>query len=293
MFVIYKILIYVRNYKMTETYIYYPELLKSSTWGEDKILIHDDINLLEKTTFNPKGYGIASIKDYTGFLKHLMEKKIFDVIMKNIDIEKYHNYVNEEQHKEILNSMPYKKNDSPEFCCFCEYLETYMSEQLKETVKIFNDDIWVRICRPNIVSKEDFNPCHRDIYLDFYRNTINIYLPIVGSNEESSLLMQEGSHLWNENMTAITNGGAYFESKKKKYSVDAIVQSKVDIKMIRPNPSTNEIIIFSPYLIHGCSDNNNDDITRMSLEIRFIRNDVNGSKQEESINEFMKHRVWR
>jgi ectoine hydroxylase-related dioxygenase (phytanoyl-CoA dioxygenase family) len=168
-----------------------------------------------------------------------------------------------------------------------------MSELLKENVKIFNDDIWVRICRPNIFSKEDFNPCHRDVYLDFYRNTINIYLPIIGSNEKSSLLVQEGSHLWSENMTAITNGGAYFKDKDKKYSVDAIVQSKTELKMVRPNPSTNEVLVFSPYLIHGCSDNNNDDDTRMSLEIRFIRDDVNGIKQEAEIKEFIERRVWR
>jgi hypothetical protein len=63
--------------------------------------------------------------------------------------------------------------------------------------------------------------------------------------------------------------------------------------MTRPNPGPNEVLIFSPYLIHGCSDNKNDDITRMSLEIRFIKNDENGRRQENDINEFMKKRVWR
>lgn len=272
--------------------IYYPELVDTSFWGEDNILLMNDVNLLEKTPFNIKGYGIVQMDDYNNFLKVFIQKKIYDVLSYNIDIEKYHIYVNEEQHKEILNSMPFKKYDTPEFREFCEYLEAFMSQQLNDSVKIFNDDIWVRICRPNIVSKEDFNPCHRDIYLDFYRNTANIYLPIVGSNENSSLLMQEGSHLWNENVTAVTKDGAYFKSKNKKYSVDAIVQSRIELNMVRPNPSINEVLIFSPYLIHGCSDNNND-ITRMSLEIRFIRKGESGMKQEDDINEFMKKRVWR
>lgn len=274
-------------------HIYYPELVETSAWGEDIVLLNDDINLLEKTPFNSKGYGIVPIKDYTYFLKSHISNKIFTITSSNIDIYKYHDYVNEEKHKQILNSMPYKKNDSPEFRDFCEYLEVFMSDQLQQSVKIFNDDIWVRICRPNIVSEEDFNPCHRDVYLDFYRNTVNIYLPIVGSNENSSLSMQEGSHLWNENNTAITHGGAYFVNKNKKYSVDAIVQSKVELNMTRPNPGPNEVLVFSPYLIHGCSDNNNPDITRMSLEIRFIKNDDNGIRQENDINEFMKKRVWR
>jgi len=210
----------------------------------------------------------------------------------DIDIEKYHIYVNEEQHKQVLNTMPYKKQ-SHLWSDFSTYIETFMSEILNEKVKIFNDDIWVRICRPNHISTEDFNPCHKDVYFDFYRNTVNIYLPVVGSNEKSSLMVQEGSHLLNENMTAITHGGAYFKHKKKKYSVDAIVQSKVKLDMIRPNPSINEILVFSPYLIHGCSDNHNEHMTRMSLEIRFIKDDQQCRQQEHDIGEFMKSRVWR
>ena len=278
---------------MSYIYTYYPELVETSMWGEDTVILNNDINLLEKTPFNTTGYGIVHIKDYTPFFKKHIAEKVFDITSSHINIDIYHTYVNEEQHKQVLNTMPYKKNDSQQLYEFCEYLEAFMSEQLKEPVKIFNDDIWVRICRPNIVSSEDFNPCHKDVYLDFYRNTVNIYLPIVGSNENSSLFMQEGSHLWNENMTAITQGGAYFANKNKKYSVDAIVQSKIELKMTRPNPGPNEVLIFSPYLIHGCSDNTNDDITRMSLEIRFIKNDENGRRQENDINEFMKKRVWR
>jgi hypothetical protein len=278
---------------MTSTYIYYPELVESSAWGEDKVLIKGDNNLLDKTTFNSKGYHVVPMKDYNAFLQGLIKTNISAVIDADIDIEKYHDCVNEDQHKKVLNSMPYKKTDTPELREFCEHLEALMSHQLKEKVKIFNDDLWVRICRPNVVSNEDFNPYHRDIYLDFYRNVVNIYLPIVGSNENSSLLVQEGSHLWNENVTCVTNNGAYFESKRKKYSVDAIVQSKIELTMVRPNPSTNEILIFSPYLIHGASDNKNEDITRMSLEIRFIKDDCNALKQEHDINEFIKNRVWR
>jgi hypothetical protein len=235
---------------------------------------------------------VFPVKDDIDFLRQFLTTNISDTVGSAIDIEKYHLHVTEEQHKKVLNSMPYKKNDSPELRAFSEYLESFISGLLKEKVKIFNDDIWVRICRPNTFSKEDFNPCHRDVYLDFYRNTVNIYLPIVGSDANSSLLVQEGSHLWNENTTAVTTGGAYFKEKNKKYSVDAIVKSKIELNMIRPNPAINEILVFSPYLIHGCSDNNND-ITRMSLEIRFIRNDLQGIKQEDDINDFMKRRVWR
>ena len=278
---------------MSNSYIYYPELIESSSWGYDKVLLDTDINLLKKTDFNLKGYGIFPIREHDDFLRKFISKNISNILGKDLDIEKYHTFTNEEQHKQILNSMPYKKNDTEKLRIFSEYLEEFMSDLLKEKVKIFNDDIWVRICRPTIISKEDFNPCHRDVYLDFYRNTVNIYVPIIGSNENSSLFMEESSHLWNENMTSTTKGGAHFKSSNKKYSVDAIVQSKIELKMIRPNPDINEILVFSPYLIHGCSDNKNEDITRMSLEIRFIRNNEEGLKQEYNFNEFIKQRNWR
>jgi ectoine hydroxylase-related dioxygenase (phytanoyl-CoA dioxygenase family) len=269
------------------TYVYYPELVDDSFWGDDGVLLNKDINLLEHTPCNSKGYGVFSCKNYSQFLQDFLQKRISTILGKEIKIEDYHSLVNEEEHKKILNQMPYKKHEFEEFS---NYIESYMSELLHEKVKIFNDDIWVRICRPN--SSDDFNPCHRDVYLDFYKNTVNIYLPILGSNEKSSLLLQEGSHVWNENTTAVTRGGAHFKTKDKKYSVDAIVQSKIKLNMIRPNPSMDEVLVFSPYLIHGCSDNQND-ITRMSLEVRFIKDDIHGLNQEKDIQEFIKNRLWR
>jgi len=188
-------------------YTHYPELVDSSIWGEDEVLLEKDINLLSKTSFNHKGYHIFPITNYRETFHTLLSRNISTIIgsTMDIDIEKYHIYVNEEQHKQVLNTMPYKKQ-SHLWSDFSTYIETFMSEILNEKVKIFNDDIWVRICRPNHISTEDFNPCHKDVYFDFYRNTVNIYLPVVGSNEKSSLMVQEGSHLLNENMTAITHG---------------------------------------------------------------------------------------
>lgn len=189
--------------------------------------------------------------------------------------------------------MPYKKTDSAELKAFGEHMESRVSEIVGQKVKIFNDDIWVRICRPTCVSASDYNPCHRDVYLDFYRNIVNIYMPIVGSNELSSLTMESGSHLWSESDTMVTRGGAVFKSSGKKYSVDAIVQSRRRLHMVCPNPSVKEFTLFSPYLIHGCSSNNNENMTRMSVEMRFIQDTESGREQERKFNEFLKSRVWR
>jgi hypothetical protein len=267
--------------------VYYPELLNNNNWGENYIMLDNDINLLK----NNDGYIIIDIDNYNVLLHRFMQNEIKIITGKDINLQNYHDMITSEEHSKILNSMPYKKNMYPNISEFSVYLETYISSILNEPVKIFNDDIWVRICRPSSISDNDFNPCHKDVYLDFYRNTINIYLPIVGSNEKSSLKIQPGSHKWSESDTIVTKGGAYI--KGKQYSVDAIIASKTLLNMIRPNPSESQLMLFSPYLIHGCSDNGNENMTRMSLEIRFIRNDKNKVEQEYKYQKFVKNRNWR
>ena len=268
-----------------KTHVYYPELL-NYTWGENKITINEDTNLLQNMPYNNEGYTIFNISDIK--LYSFLQNKIVELTNKTIALEGYHLSITEEEHKTILNSMPYKKDELKEFC---EYIEKTISDHIGIKVKIFNDDIWFRICRPSHKFPTDFNPCHRDTYLKFYRNTVNIYLPICSSNENSSLTIEPGSHYWNENETIVTNGGAYFKSTNKKYSVDAIVASKQKLNMIRPNPTIGQLMLFSPYLIHGCANNDNLNTTRISVEVRFIQE--THLKQEEEFNVFLKNRIWR
>ena len=284
----------INEFKQSD-YIYYLDAYaySNSTWGEDRVILSEDSNLLDRTDFNLDGHNIFAMDEYNSFLKQLVESKIREVTSQQIDATKYHLHITDEEHTKIINAMPYKKTESDELHRFATYIETRVSEILRRRVRIFNDDIWIRICRPSSVTETDYNPCHRDIYLDFYRNIVNIYVPIVGSNENSSLAMQSGSHLWNERDLVVTTGGAYFKNSGKKYSVDAILRSKQPLDMVRPNPREDEFILFSPYLIHGCSSNNNVDTTRMSVEIRFIADDESAKMQEDEFNVFLKERVWR
>lgn len=274
-----------------KSHIYYPELLENNNWGENKIIINEDINLLQNTSFNDIGYTLLD-SSFNFILNNFIQKKILELTNKTFLLEDYHNHITEEEHNVILNSMPYKKN-MLELTELCENIEQIIYDTIKIKIKIFNQDIWFRICRPSNIYSNDFNPCHRDTYLDFYRNTINIYLPICGSNENSSLTIELGSQYWNENETIVTKGGAYFKSTNKKYSVDAIVASKQKLNMIRPNPSINQFMLFSPYLIHGCATNFNLNTTRISVEIRFIKDDDLSLIQEEKFNNFLKNRIWR
>jgi ectoine hydroxylase-related dioxygenase (phytanoyl-CoA dioxygenase family) len=281
------------RYNDIPIYVNYPELMDSSVWGENRVLLDEDINLLQNTDFDDTGYCVLEMKNYNELLQTLVKNEIYKTTNKSIVLEEYHNVITSEEHSAIINTMPYKRDANDDIAEFSNYLENLVSSKLNEKVKIFNGDIWFRICRPTTVYTNDFNPCHRDVYLDFYRNTVNIYLPVAGSNERSSVNVHTGSHKWNETATRTTNGGAYFESTNKKYSVDAIVASTTPLNMIRPNPTTEQLMLFSPYLIHGCANNDNPDMTRFSVEVRFIRDDENGLKQEADFNQFLKTRSWR
>lgn len=278
---------------MQNNNIYYSELFVDSKYGDDVVAIDSDINLLQKTNFDMVGYKVVDIRPDNNLLRRFIRNEILCNIHKEITLENYHNEITSDEHTTILNSMPYKKNMYPDVKEFSEYLEKTVSDIIGEPVKIFNDDLWFRICRPSKVNNSDYNPCHRDVYLDFYRNIVNIYLPVVCSNENSSLTVMPGSHKWSEADTMVTSGGALFKTQNKKYSVDAIVASKRPIEMIRPNPSESQLMIFSPYLIHGCAENNNENTTRISLEVRFIRDDENGRKQEMDFKSFLEKRCWR
>jgi hypothetical protein len=273
--------------------IHYSELLVDSKYGENYVMLDRDINLLQKTDFDNVGYKIFDIQPVNDLMQRFIRNEIYFITKKDILLENYHNEITNEEHTAILNSMPYKKNMYTDVKKFSDYLEKMVSDILGESVKIFNDDLWFRICRPSKLNDNDYNPCHRDVYLDFYRNIVNIYLPVVGSNEKSSLTVASGSHKWSESDTMVTSGGAHFKTQNKKYSVDAIVASKMPIEMIRPDPSVSQLMLFSPYLIHGCAQNNNEDTTRISLEVRFVRNDEAGKKQEADFNSFLKKRNWR
>jgi len=281
--------------RLTSEYVHYLDAYIHSDvcWGKDRVILREDANLLECTDFDGDGHCVFSMEPYNGFLKSMVESKIAEATSQHINLETYHSNITEEDHTKIINAMPWKKTESPEIREFAEYMESRVSGILGKKVKIFNDDIWVRICRPSSVTDTDYNPCHRDIYLDFYRNIVNIYVPIVGSNEHSSLAMQSGSHYWNERDLVVTRGGAYFKNTGKKYSVDAILRSRQPLHMMRPNPREDEFILFSPYLIHGCSSNESMDTTRMSLEIRFIEDNKKAKIQEKAFNLFLKERVWR
>ena len=57
----------------------------------------------------------------------------------------------------------------------------------------------------------------------------------------------------------------------RKYVVPAVVHRDKGLNMVTPNPDLNQIMFFTPHLIHGGGVNTNKNLTRVSLEMRFFK----------------------
>ena len=125
----------------------------------------------------------------------------------------------------------------------------------------------VRIIRPG---KSDYNPPHRDIYIDRLRNKINVFMPIYGCSSLSSLPIIPGSHYWHEHNTIRTTTKCLIDGIR--FNVPAIISKRdgTPIEMNRPKVDNGNILLFSPYIIHGGAKNLSNNI-RISLELRFAR----------------------
>ncbi len=122
----------------------------------------------------------------------------------------------------------------------------------------------LRIIRPH---RPDNNPLHRDVWLPDYDDCINIYLPVAGSTPDSAMPLVPGSHHWPESRTSRTAEGAIYDGVR--FTVPALTGASEALEIVRPNPAPDELLIFSPYLLHGGAVNLTPDTTRVSLEMRF------------------------
>lgn len=130
----------------------------------------------------------------------------------------------------------------------------------------FPEHFCYRVVRPR---SRDNNPPHRDVWLDRLRHAVNIYVPLAGSTPRSSLPLVTGSHRWKESEIERTAAGARVNGMT--FTVPSVVGAAYPLTLVRPNPGQNEVLVFSPYLIHGGAFNQQADRTRVSLEMRFWR----------------------
>ena len=190
----------------------------------------------------------------------------------DFDITHYHHAVGDDPARHLAVIAQTKSYDLSRLPIAPALLEGLVSAACGQPVRAHNPHareavFHLRIVRPN---RADQNPLHRDAWLPRYHDALNIYLPVAGSTARSSLTLVPGSHHWPENTVERTEGGAIYHGVL--YTVPGVLRPVRPLQIIRPNPGPDEVLVFSPYLLHGAAANLNDDATRISLEMRHEQN---------------------
>lgn len=251
-------------------------------YGADTVLLAQDDDLTHQTPWHADGYVVAPlfenpgtynamVQGLTDMVAGLMQEAGIPVPSK-FTLEAYHRYVTDEQHAAMARLL------QP---CFSTERFPIDAGLIAMRVGELLGGIAVTYCNPRVSNccefclriirpgKPDNNPPHRDVWLDHLRDAVNIYVPLAGSTAESALPLVPGSHLWMESEIERTLAGAKMAGQS--YRVPSVVGGKRALDFVRPNPQANEVMVFSPYLIHGGGVNFQPDTTRVSLEARFWR----------------------
>lgn len=247
-------------------------------YGQDEVLLQKDDNLLARHPANHEGYFIADLLSKEEFLRFRAWTLAFmkDTLkemdgqrrndLERLSLENYHEYVTDREHALFCRALQGCLSTSI-FPMDVEEFSARISELIGVPVSPEQTGRFcLRVIRPN---SNDNNPPHRDVWLDHLRNAVNIYLPLAGSNPRSSLPMVRGSHFWKESEIERTLQGAKIQGVA--FTVPSVTGAKRPIMMERPDPREGQVLLFSPYLIHGGGVNMNRDHTRVSIEMRFWR----------------------
>ncbi|MEO1051675.1 MAG: phytanoyl-CoA dioxygenase family protein [Bacteroidota bacterium] len=251
----------------------------SKAFGNDTVLLENADDLSAAAPWNDSGFTVSELpsdifQEVTSGLRTLLINILRNAglpVTQDFNLEQYHWLVdgNYDRHLAVIQETKLREMaDFPgdvnqfiaciEEICGCPLI----ARNPFDDASIFH----FRVVRP---LSGDNNPLHRDVWLEDYDDCINIYLPIAGSNEESSLILIPGSHQWSDSKIEKTDAGAQINGVK--FNVPAVTSIDGSFEAIRANPRTNEVLVFSPYLVHGGAINLNRNKTRVSLEMRLWR----------------------
>lgn len=244
--------------------------------GSDEVLLAGAMDLTEATAWTAKGYGIERLfspPQYDSFRKATVNLLLdcwreggLPVDEKFLPQNYHHLATDHSTHLQAVEKT--KLLSINRFPIPIEEIEDRISTLCNTPLITRNPFDGQRIFHFRVIRPRstDNNPLHRDVWLEDYDNCINLYIPIAGSNEKSSLILFEGSHRWPESRIEKTVSGALINGIR--FNVPAVTKIYGGYTAVRPSPAENEVLIFSPYLIHGGSVNLNTDETRISIEMR-------------------------
>ena len=248
-------------------------------WGEGGALFETENNIISKTTWKEEGYSVVDAfvgDEFERFNRSVRDNIVTAMVDSGIDVDTetfqlkdYHKVVTtDSDHLNVINITRNLTNDDIDFDIdkLADRFGKVLGYNLTSWIEALQKShIQIRISRPSTL---DINPPHRDGYLDYWKDIINVWVPVEGCNEQTSLPVVPGSHLIaekeilrTESKGARINGNTYF--------VPCILKTKNgNLEMIRPNPKEGQALIFTPFLIHGAAVNRSE-VTRVSIELRF------------------------
>lgn len=244
--------------------------------GEPITLSEQGIDLTKEMAWHVAGYTISNLFSphlnfqFENSTRHLLIKLWKEAGLTIPDIFPLHHYhlaaTTQELHLKAVDKTKLLSVD--QFPVNIRLLEERISDILNVSLKVHNpfDNQKIfhfRVIRPK---SRDNNPLHRDVWLEDYKDCINLYIPVAGSDERSSLILARGSHLWPESRVERTKQGAVVNGQK--FNVPGVTNIFDSYELVRPDPQPGEVLLFSPYLIHGGAVNFNEASTRISIEIR-------------------------
>lgn len=259
-----------------------PDDTQFSTGG-DVCLASEFNDPTDATDWYQKGYGLREFssklpaallrESITDMVAHRIKEALPHKNLADFRLEKYHEYVSEEEHCGGLDSKLkrfYSRDAEFDDGVFIEIMQNELKKSLSYTPKGSVDEHWliVRIVRPQANA---FNPPHKDIYEAFDETgvcpqMVNAWVPVTGVSSKAGLALAPGSHHLVESDIERTTAGATMNGKK--FSVNCIKSWCGNNELITVAPPEGEMLIFSSHLIHGLGVNENHDITRVALEFR-------------------------
>jgi hypothetical protein len=252
-----------------------------TAWGEPGILLDRDDNLIAGRPWAAAGFTVAPFLEpaagerLAAGIQSILTRRIAAAgipVPDDFAMERYHEVVTTDPaHQAVSSQGPWCRlvGDLP---VPVDSVNARISEILGVRVSTtpphveFPEHFCFRVVRPR---SRDNNPPHRDVWLERLRHAVNIYVPLAGSSSRSSLPLVRGSHRWAESEIERTVAGALVNGVS--YTVPSVVGAAHPLTLERPDPGPNEVLVFSPYLIHGGAYNQQPDRTRVSLEMRFWR----------------------